>query len=251
MVPYLDVLTTDNRGEYSISVAKVFGLETACYFEVLANITSKANRKKKADANGFVLLDRDYIKERTTLSMDSQYNCDAALQKAEIVSISKSNKDKLIVDVEKMFMLIANTNEDELNKLSKKLTVSKTEKSVNKRDAMAVSIKKQLVESDPELRLAYNNWIDAVYAAKKFLTKTIVDTFRADINNFTKDKNVKLQLLKFAMIHAYTDATWVINNFSRNTPVAKQSPSLITNAEVLNRAQPTPMAVRLAKNIKF
>jgi hypothetical protein len=88
-------------------------------------------------------------------------------------------------------------------------------------------MKKAIVETDPELRAAYERWIDGMIdAANCRFTKAVVQLFEETVSTYTKDKAKRLKIVEIATASSYRDATWAINKLSGFRPsVATKLPT--------------------------
>ena len=75
-------------------------MHTAIYITELLNISRKAYLKSKLYKEKFFKIDRNYIKERTTLSKKEQKELDDILINLNILQIDESSKDLLCVDAD-------------------------------------------------------------------------------------------------------------------------------------------------------
>ena len=67
----IELLSTSNYVSFNVKLAEILGLHPSIYISELLNINDKAIRKEKMNESSFSL-DREYIKKRTTLSVEEQ-----------------------------------------------------------------------------------------------------------------------------------------------------------------------------------
>ena len=216
---FLDLIATDNQISCNVKAAKLLGLDTAIYLNELININAKAISKGKVDSNGFFLLKRTYITDRTTLSVYRQLELDKGLENVEIISKDPNDQDRLKVDIEMYASILANQDTSIANKVEKLATKkTKTEKDQEKREAIANNLKLGVRCNNDELRMAYYGWIDSVCSKPNgFLSKSVIKIFEDTINNYAKgDLDLALALLKIATINAYKNAEWAINIYEKD-----------------------------------
>jgi hypothetical protein len=112
------------------------------------------------------------------------------------------------------------TNED-TTKLKKTSAVKKDEKAA-KIAGIKATMKKAILETDLEVRAAYERWIDGmVDAANCRFTKAVVQLFEKTVTEHTTDKSLRLKIIEIATVNSYKDATWAINRvtgFRASTP---------------------------------
>jgi hypothetical protein len=90
-------------------------------------------------------------------------------------------------------------------------------------------MKKAILETDPEVRTAYERWVDGMVDAQNCrFTKAVVQLFEKTVTQYTRDKNYRLQIIELATINSYRDATWAINKITNpagfRTTVATKLP---------------------------
>jgi hypothetical protein len=79
-------------------------------------------------------------------------------------------------------------------------------------------MKKALLETDIELRTAYELWIDGMIdAANCRFTKAVVQLFEKTVTEYTTDKTTRLKIIEIATTNSYRDASWAINKLSGNS----------------------------------
>lgn len=181
------------------------------YWAELQSILKQVVKKQTADEHGFFILDRDYVERETTLTLNKQLKCDEKLMSLGVMLKDHENPNRVAIAVNGMVAVI--TDED-TTKLKKTSAVKKDEKAA-KIAGIKITMKKALTESDPELRAAYERWIDGmVDAANCRFTKAVVQLFEKTVTEYTKDKATRLKIIEIATASSYRDATWAINKLA-------------------------------------
>jgi hypothetical protein len=73
-------------------------------------------------------------------------------------------------------------------------------------------MKKALVETDPEVRAAYERWVDGMIdAANCRFTKAVVQVFEKTVTEYSSNKAIRLKIIEIATTNSYKDAQWAIN----------------------------------------
>ena len=194
-------------------LVKVAGFEVAAYWAELQSILKQVVKKQAADEQGFFILDRDYVERETTLTINKQLKCDDKLISLGVMLKDPENPNRLAIAVNGMVAVI--TDED-TTKLKKTSAVKKDEKAA-KIAGIKANMKKALIETDTELRAAYELWIDGMIdAANCRFTKAVVQLFEKTVNEYTADKATRLKIIEIATTNSYKDATWAINRVSGN-----------------------------------
>lgn len=192
-------------------LVKIAGFEVAAYWAELQSILKQVVKKKTADEFGFFHLDRDYMEQETTLTIAKQLKCEEKLIALGAVMKDPTNPNKIAIGVNNMVEII--TDED-TKKLKKTNAVKKDEKAA-KIAGMKLTMKKALVETDPDIRAAYERWIEGMIDAQNCrFTKAVVQLFEKTVTEHTSDKNTRLKIIEIATVNSYKDATWAINRVS-------------------------------------
>ena len=192
-------------------LVKLTGFEVAAYWSELQSILKQVVKKNTADEFGFFNLDRDYVERETTLTVNKQLKCEAKLIEMGVMMKDPENPNRIAIGVNSMVEFI--TDED-TKKLKKSGAVKKDEKAA-KIAGIKINMKKALLETDVELRAAYELWVDGmVDAANCRFTKAVVQLFEKTVTEYTTDKATRLKIIEIATTNSYRDATWAINKLS-------------------------------------
>lgn len=189
-------------------LVKFVGFEVAAYWAELQSILKQVIKKNTADEHGFFNLDREYMERETTLTVTKQLKCEEKLLAMGVLIKDPTNPNRLAISVTNMVEII--TDED-TTKLKKTNAVKKDEKAA-KIAGIKITMKKAILETDPEIRAAYERWIEGmVDAANCRFTKAVVQLFEKTVTEYTADKNTRLKIIEIATASSYRDATWAIN----------------------------------------
>lgn len=210
----VNLLASSNLGTYNITIAHIFGLTSAIYINELINITEKAFRKNKVE-EGFICLDRDYITQRTTLSLEEQLDIDKKL--IEIGILQKSENGNLNLNLLELSNIMMcdeetlNANIEQIMKRVKKAT-KKT-----KEEAIAEKLHAHIKTQNAELRGEYYKWIDAVIQKEGWMSVSAVTCGELIVDNFANHNlDTAITLVRIASINGYRDMQWAVNNFTQN-----------------------------------
>ena len=215
----LDLLSTDNLANYNVKIAQVMGLHTAIYVNELINISNKAIKKKKLVSDKYFLLNREYITKRTTLSLEEQLAIDNKLEKVFVLQKPTNDIDHIYLDIEKLAEIISSDDSDYLNKVKKKTEVKTAALPGMKQtltQRQAEEFKNSINITHPELKEAYDGWVDGVLANPKgFLSKRAIKIFIDTVDSFADGYlDVALTIINIATVNGYRDATWAINKYN-------------------------------------
>lgn len=191
---------------------KLAGFEVAAYWAELQSVLKRVVKKSTADELGFFTLDRDYIERETSLTITKQLKCETKLIELGVIAKDPNNQNRLAISVSNMIEVI--TDED-TKKLKKGTAAAKKEAKEAKVAGIKTNMKKAITETDPELRTAYDRWVDGmVDAANCRFTKAVVQLFEKTVTEYTKDKTTRLKIIEIATANSYRDATWAINKLN-------------------------------------
>ena len=189
-------------------LVKLAGFEVAAYWAELQSVLKQVVKKQTMDEQGFFLLDRDYIERETTLTVNKQLKCEEELIELGALLRDVENPNRIAIGVNAMVAVITGEDTTKLKKSRKSSADEKTAKI----EGIKSTMKKALVETDPEVRAAYERWIDGMIdAANCRFTKAVVQVFEKTITEYTTNKAIRLKIIEIATTNSYKDATWAIN----------------------------------------
>lgn len=196
---------------------KIAGFDVAAYWAELQSILKQVVKKQTADEFGFFTLDRDYVERETTLTLAKQLKCEAKLIEMGVMAKDPDNPNRITIGVNSMIELIT----DEDTKKLKKTKAVKDAAKTAKLEGMKLNMKKALVETDQELRAAYELWIDGMIDAQNCrFTRAVVQLFEQTVSSYTNDKSIRLKIIEIATVNSYRDATWAINKLPAQSRMA-------------------------------
>ena len=192
-------------------LVKIAGFDVAAYWAELQSILKQVVKKQTADERGFFTLDRDYLERETTLTITKQLKCEEKLVTMGVVMKDPADPNKLAISVSNMVEIITNEDTTKLKKTGKTDADAKAAKIAGIKSTM----KKAILTTDPELRAAYERWVDGMVDAQNCrFTKAVVQVFEKTVSQYTTDKSTQLKIIEIATTNSYRDATWAINKIS-------------------------------------
>ena len=228
------MLSTDMYVSFNCKLAQRIGLHTAIYVTELLNISRKAYLKGKLYNEKFFKIDRAYIEERTTLSRKEQRELDEILVNLNILQIDESSKDLLCVDADALTGVLL----DDRKTVEAKIKPIVKRKRNSKKEEVTLALKNRIETDNPELKAAYEEWIDAVMARQGWMTAAAVVEAQKVIDRYTnKDLDLALELLKIATINGLRDINWAINDFEKEYKKRYQAPQILQPNIPIERSQ--------------
>lgn len=206
---YLDLF---NELRLNKRLIKLTGFEVAAYWAEIQSIIKQVVKKQTADERGFFNLDRGYLERETTLTLTKQLKCEEKLIELGALAKDPENPNRIAININRMIEII--TDED-TKKLRKSTKACRDEAKAAKIAGIKINMKKAITETDPELRSAYELWVDGMIdAANCRFTKAVVQLFEKTVTDYTNDKSTRLKIIEIATTNSYRDASWAINKLS-------------------------------------
>ena len=211
----IELLSMDNYVSYNIKIAEIFGLHPAIYLSELMNINDKAIRKSKITGESYFTVDRKYIEKRTTLTKAQQLKIDDTFKEIGLLKVDETDQNTLTLDITVLTSIMTGGKQTikELKSLTNK--ISKTKRT--KDEAIKDNLKNYITTDNPELREAYFDWIDAVYAKQGWMSARSVKEAQKDVDNASgRNLDVALKIINIAAIRGYREMEWAINAYKRD-----------------------------------
>lgn len=217
----IELLSTSNYVSYNVKVAEVLGLHAAIYISELMSINDKAIRKNKTDNSAFKL-DRKYMTYRTTLTEEEQIDTEKNLIKIGLLEKNKDDNDSIILNISVLTTLLMSSDEELIDNV-KTLTKIKTgsQPKATKAEKIRDQLKSYIETSNEELKEAYEDWIDAVYAKQGWMSKKSVVAGQKVVDEFSqRNLDVALKVIEIASINGYRDIEWAVNTYKKEHNVS-------------------------------
>lgn len=208
----LDLLSTDMQISFNLKLAHRIGLHAAIYLGELLNINKKAVIKNKVTDGGFFKIDRNYIEQRTTLTRPEQKELDETLKSLQVLKADNTSKDLININVDSITGLLLDDNDT----LVDKITQPVKKKRVTKADAIRASLKEAITTTNPELRAAYEEWIDAVILRQGWMSVASIREGQELVDKYTnRDLDIALSVIRIGAINGWRDISWAINAYEK------------------------------------
>lgn len=222
----IDVLNSYNYISFNIDAASILGLNAAVYCAEVLNIYKKASIKKKLIDGDYFKLDRGYISNRTSLTIEDQLKVEANLSKIGLITKQVDNPDNIKIDVELYASIISSEDKKLIKDISSKVKI-KDPKGVKmtQRHMIQEALKKGIVCSNDELLSALKDWVDAIFTnPNNYLSKKTIEMFQNTLSDYTKgDLDLALRLVKIATIQGWKDCEWAIKSYEQDQEYTKKN----------------------------
>lgn len=214
----IDLLSMSNYVNYNVKVAQILGLDAAIYVSELLNINDKALHKNKVKGEYFTI-DRMYIQSRTTFDEPAQLSIEDKLVKLGIVVKDEKAPNDISLNITALTSIMMSTDETLLKDISK-IVKSKSSPKKTKSEAIKDTLKENITTTNEELRAAYSDWIDSVFAKDGWMSKKAVVSAQGVVDDFSKfDLDVALKVVEIAAINGYRDMSWAVNTYKKDYTV--------------------------------
>ena len=190
---------------------KIAGLEVAVYWAQLLIVLRQVLKKHTANEQGSFILDREYMERETSLTLTKQLKCDNKLSLLGVLYKHPSDPNRLTISVGTMASVLSG---ETLNKI-KDTSIAQKDKKAAKIAGIKASMKKAILETDTNLRFAYERWTDGmVDAGNCRFTKAVVQLFEKTVTEYSEDKSVRLKIIEIATASSLRDANWAIDRLN-------------------------------------
>ncbi len=216
----LDIMSPYSYLQVNTKMISIFGLNVAAYWAELLNIYPRVIKKKKEEviqSNGFFTIDREYIKQRTSLEIADQVKCDKALVNVGAVAVDPEDPNFICISLNRMFEILSEDDMTVIMDIQKKAKSRKGSSAETKAAMIRMNLKKAFTETDSDILAAYHTWIDALMDGKGVITKPQVQIFQKTVENYSTSKPIKLKIIEIATVHLYRDAQWAINMYEKDS----------------------------------
>lgn len=227
----LDVVSPNSYLTFNVNIAHVIGLVNAVYCSELLEIYNKARKKQKLDQDNYFIVNRDYVKNRTSIKLDEQYLCDVSLSKVGLIKLDKTNPDRIHFDVKQFLKIIAEEDSKVLDTIAKKINLPTNERESKelKKAKIKINLKKLITINNVQIAQALESWIDAIFENDKvFLNSNAVKDFQKTLFECCgNDVSKTIEIINTAKSLSLIDCTKAIESYESAQEVIKKTKSKI------------------------
>lgn len=200
---------------YNVNIAQKIGLLDSIYLQAIMEIENEKGEPFRPDSAKIYI---DY-----GIEVDCQDDLLSNLISNGLVEKQKGGK----INVLPSGLL-------NLFKEQSQVAVAQPQKSNNKSDCIKQALLKVIHTDDSELKHAYEDWIDTMYAKRGYLTKAQVELFQQDVEAYVNDSidNPQLAILQVAIMRGYINANWCINYINQNPNEFKRKKQVIPTVTI-------------------
>lgn len=214
----LDLLRTDNYVSFNKKLAHTVGLEQAIYINQIINIMGKAIKKNKIYNDGYVKLDRKYVFEQTTLTIERQLEIENSLVATQLIIRDFDNSDMIKVDTQLLADITSCDNVEINEKISKKVIKNTKETKKQKQICIFNSLTTYVDNGDAQLDKCICDWIRTIVVDRGLpLNKEAVIKFQNDLFDYSKGELKKaIDIVNIAVTSQYKECQWAIKKYERD-----------------------------------
>lgn len=210
------VLDSNNILQVNVDAIKILGLINAVYCAELINIFGKSKRKKKQQ-DGYFTVDRNYIRKRTSISIEDQYKCDSALKKVGIIEFNVDKPDVIKFSLEEYAKIISNDDCKFLDSISKKtkLVNSAETKAITKVKVIQ-ALQNAIVQDNAQITNALKHWIEVNVLVDMRVTTDTVVNFQSVLMDYCKSDIAKaLRIIEIATAQKWINPIYAIESYEK------------------------------------
>jgi len=222
----VDLLNSYNFITINLNSIKIFGLNTSVYIAELLNIYKKAYIKNKLIESSYFKIDRKFISDRTSLTIEEQLKSDANLMKIGVINKHNDDPDNINFDFELFTSIISSEDKKLIKEISEKVKVKNPHGvKETKRQLILNGLKNSIECSNYELLTALRNWLDSIFANPNvYMSKKLVKEFQDELNNYTQgDLDLALKIVNIATTQSYRTCSFAINIYEKSKKYAEQT----------------------------
>lgn len=224
MISYL--VSHEQTYTYNLSIAKVFGLCSAVYLNLLLGEQYSAIANNKLYKEKYFVSSRDFIYDKTVLGAGKQKEIEENLIDCQVLVMlpftNNNNKFYYHVDEVKLEYLIKNSNETKgsLNPETKKVKVLVPTESLPKLTAKQKEIQsamKAVVEQDAEIYDLYKDWVEVLVTKNGYCAQSQMKINQEDLNKYAgANKQIKVDILRMAIKTGWKNIEYCIKDYAES-----------------------------------
>lgn len=209
----IDLLSQSNYQSFNVNLAHMLGLHNAIYLGLLIELNEKAIRKNKTIDSTYFVIDREYVKNRTTLEISEQMKAEDILVDMGILDRHDLNVKVNLNVVTELLITADETINADLDRIKKAANKS------SKGDYVLRSVKSNIDNSYPnELRTAYCEWLDIINRKFNFVSNQLLFQAEKVVDEYANhDLDKALQVLKIAQANGWKDVSYAIKKHKEST----------------------------------
>lgn len=208
------LLDNNNYLKFNSKVANVIGLTAAVYCELLLQESIK-------NKNDYFTIDRQYIKEKTTINEKEQLELDNQLESIKII---KRDSNRILFSIEDYINIATTANKTYLNSLQTSFRQkSRVKQKAEKLDNIRIALLSAVASENNDLLISLKHWVVSLLEQGKMLSKAGVLNFQEDLKAYAKDDYEKaLKIVKIATNLGYRECSWAIKIYEKDELQSQQ-----------------------------
>ena len=225
----LDLLRTDNYVSFNKKLAHTIGLEASIYVNQIINIMGKAIKKDKVVDGGYIILDRKYIFEQTTLDEEKQLKLEEHLIQLKLLVRDSENHNSVKIDTQLLADITSNDNvkinSDISSIVQKPVKIDKNAKT----SIYVESMQRYINTGDIQLDNKIKKWLFVCMDKFGNVNQQLIKMFQQEVYNYSKGNlDIAYKVVDIATAFAYRECRWAIKKYEEGLT------SATTNLSALN-----------------
>lgn len=245
-----ELFNQNNIETFNVLTAKKFGLEQSIYLGKLATLSAVVSPNDNL-GEGFFLVDRKYIEDRTTIPKDRQYKYDNILLDMGIIQLYMDDEgneypDRIRFNADLFLSIVSDTDINSINKIKsvaiKDIELSK--KKTSKKEAINKLFMCAAYEGNELINKSFSTWLSSVLGkfGVRGINETTVNNFKRDVVAYSTlsdgkiDYSIMQRLLEIASSFVYRDCSWAIQRYEDKYGAPNKYTQKVVEVEKINKS---------------
>lgn len=224
----VDVLSLRNYQSYNVLLAQKIGLNASIYLSVLLDLYQKASETETIVADDYFWVDREYVKLRTTFTVEEQLKLEETLISMGFVFLS-DDKKYVRLELNTITGIATTLNEDVIACFD---TVRKQSSRVDKKRGQLIAVGRLIRADYPgNLKEALREWLKTISDKYGYVNKQMLEKAQEKLDPIVfSDLTRALDIVQIATVQAYRDMTWALTRYDE----LHKNDTVKTNVQITN-----------------
>lgn len=207
----VDVLSLQNYQSYNVLLASKIGLNNAIYLSVLIDLFHLASQSDSVVGDDYFWIDREYVKSRTTFSVEDQLKFEETLIRMGFIYLSEDKK-YVRIDLNVVTGISTTLNEDVISCFN---TVRQQANKGGKREGILRAVSRKINSNYPgNIQEGLRDWLSTIVEKYGYVNNVMIENAQNLLDNIIwTDLKRAEDIIKIATVQAYRDMTWAITRY--------------------------------------